>query len=218
MAKLPQLNGAPPNSDLINAIFCLFADNINCINSWGFYLLSNKFDGEPELRNKIGVIWLISLLDSLEGEKRALDNYEMEATRRGLPHLIQICNQARRFFRTIEEVLSLYSREEQIFLYDIRSQLVHSWLARRHVEEFQIKYFDGREVIYEKIRQDLFNRIVQPFYLAGPLDKTLYILIQKFLSRRLKYWDTIEEIKRSLPLLQEAMTKGNEFIFETLVE
>jgi len=216
MLKLPNSTGSAPDADLINAIFCLFSDNVNCINNWGFYLFSSEFDDEPELRNKIGVIWLISLLDSLEGEKRALEDYESEAIRRSLPHLVVICKQACKFFRMIEEVLSLYSREEQIFLNDIRNQSVHSWLARRHMHEFQITYFNGTELVREKITQESFNGIVQPFFMAGSLDETLCKLIKRFMSRRLKYWDAVEEIKRSLQLLQEAMVKGNKFVFATL--
>ncbi len=216
MLNLPRPTGSTPNVDLINAIYCLFSDNITCINTWGFYLFSNEFDDEPELRNKIGVIWLVSLLDSLEGEKRALEDYESEAIRRGLSHLVDICKQASRFFRIVEEVLSLYSKEEQIFLNDLRNQFVHSWLARRHVNEFQITYFNGTAMVRERITQEYFNSVVQPFYMAGTLDNTLNKLISRFMARKLKYWGAIEEIKRSLPLLQEAMVKGKVFVFASL--
>lgn len=107
MLNLPKPTGSTPNADLINAIYCLFSDNITCINTWSFYLFSSEFDKEPELRNKIGVIWVVSLLDSLEGERRALEDYETEAIRRGLPHLVDVCKQASRFFRIVEEVLLL---------------------------------------------------------------------------------------------------------------
>jgi hypothetical protein len=216
MLNLPKPTGSTPNADLINAIYCLFSDNITCINTWGFYLFSSEFDKEPELRNKIGVIWVVSLLDSLEGERRALEDYETEAILRGLPHLVDVCKQASRFFRIVEEVLSLYTKEEQIFLNDLRNQFVHSWLARRHVKEFQITYYDGTSMVRERITQEYFNSVVQPFYMARSLDKTLRTLISRFMARKLRYWGAIEEIKRSLPLLQEAMVKDQIFVFASL--
>ena len=214
--KLPNPTGSTPNSDLINAIFCLFSDNLTCTRNWSRCLFDSKFNDEPELRNKIGTIWFVSLLDSLEGEKRSLDSYKSEAVSRGLTHLIPVCEQAQQFFRIIESVLSLFSREEQIFLRDIRDQAVHSWLARRHTQEFQIQYFNGTEIVREKIRQEDFNRIVQPFYMSGPLDTTLAMLIKRFLDLKLKYWLVMEEIHSSLHLLQEAMVNGCVFNFETL--
>ncbi|MGP1666366.1 MAG: hypothetical protein ACTS5I_10765, partial [Rhodanobacter sp.] len=86
-----------PNVDLVVGLFSLFADNLGSVRNWGFYLFSSEFDDELALRNRIGVIWLTSLLDSLEGELRSLENYRQMAIDRKLPHLLEVCDQASLF-------------------------------------------------------------------------------------------------------------------------
>ena len=149
---------------LRNGLFALFSDNATCISTWGIYFFDKKFDDEPELRNKLGIIWLASLFDSLEGESRVLEKYLAAATELNQPVLVALCTKAREFMDTIRDVLCLYSREEQLFVRDLRDQWVHSWLARRHNESFDIKFYDGTRVVTERVSRDSYYAAIRPLF------------------------------------------------------
>ncbi len=207
-----------PNVDLVVGLFSLFSDNLGIVRNWGFYLFSPEFDDEVALRNRIGVVWLTSLLDSLEGELRSLETYRQMANDRGLPYLLEVCDQASLFMECVKEMSRRYSREEQIFLADMRDQLVHSWLARRHATQFQIKYFDGQSIVKERVTPTEHANIIRPFYYAGILDETLYTLVERFRDLRLRYWHVIDELARTpeLDRAQDEMLGGKSFRIDAL--
>src|SRR3989442_3849848 len=97
--KLP----APPHIHLLNSIFMLLADHVTCARAWAFYLFSPEFDDEPELRNRLGCIWLYSLLDSLEAEESVLPGYELQCRQQGLSHLLRMCERVRAFLVPVKE-------------------------------------------------------------------------------------------------------------------
>jgi hypothetical protein len=209
--------GAIEHIQLINGIFTLLSDNVNCIGNWGFYLFDPAFEAERELRNKVGAIWLTSMLDSLEAEVRSAETYQKQADEHGLHHLSNVLEQVRTFFRYIREILALYSREEQLFIRDFRDQIVHSWLARRHVDAFRVKYFSAGEFRQERISSEDFNALLRPFYASGPLDRTLATLLGRGLDQGLPYWKAVHELRAKLPMLQDAMILGRMFVLSSLV-
>jgi len=207
-----------PNIDLVVGLYSLFSDNLILVKNWGLYLFSPEFKSEPELRNKIGAIWITSLLDSLEGELRSLDWHRQEANNRCLPHLLQVCDQVALFMDCIKEILGLYSREEQHYLNDMRDQLVHSWLARRHTPEFYIKYFDGSSIVKERIVQAEHAKIIRAILGVNGPDRALFELLLRARDFRLRYWHVIDELLRvpKLDRLQDEMLSGRSFQIDAL--
>lgn len=191
---------------LQNGLLTLFSDNIQCFSTWAVYLIDPKFDDEPELRNKIGVIWLSSLLDSIEGEARELDRYHLAAQALQQPILQNLCKSAAEFLTTVKELLGLYSREEQYFLRDLRDQWVHSWLARRHQTSFKLKYFDGVSYQVESFDRENYYALLRPLYEhPSGLDDLLSSLLQRSLKKSLRYWNAVEMLKRQMPELQRVI-------------
>ena len=90
--------------------------HVTCMNNWGFYLFNSEFDNEPELRNKIGTIWLCSLLDTLEAQHRFLPEIEKEALANGWPIFAYNARRLTGIGAVTSELLGILSREEQIFL------------------------------------------------------------------------------------------------------
>lgn len=198
---------------LVNGIFSLLADNITCVSNWGFYLLDSRFDAERELRNKIGIICLASLLDAIEGANRMLATYIERATELGLPHLSIFCSQAETFIGLIEGVASQYTREEQAFISSVRDQLVHSWLAKRHRDRISFKYFDGEKLIVEELPATDYHALIRPFYEAPEgFEASLTHLVDRFLHNPKDYWSAVSTVKAALPELQRAMLEGREFL------
>jgi hypothetical protein len=207
---------SPTDADriqLINGIFCLFSDNITCVSTWGFYLFDAAFDAERELRNKIGLICVASLLDAIEGADRMLASYVERATELGLSHLAIFCAQADVFIGLIEGVASLYTREEQAFISSVRDQFVHSWLAKRHRDRISIKYFDGKKLTTEELPAAAYHALVRPFYESPEgFEASLTRLVDRFLREPKDYWSAVATVKAALPELQRAMLEGREFI------
>jgi len=194
---------------LLNGLFALFSDNATCISTWGIYFVDEKFDDEPELRNKLGIIWLASLFDSLEGELRVLEKYRAAATELNQPVLVELCTKAREFMNTVREVLGLYSREEQLFVRDLRDQWVHSWLARRHNESFDIKFYDGTRVVRENVTRDSYYAAIRPFF-DNPdgIDSVITSLLERATKGQLRYWNAIDLLIKQMPLLHQVIMEG----------
>lgn len=209
-----------PNRDLYNGLFAIFSDNLNCIKGWGFYMFSPEFDNEQELRTRVGVIWLCSLLDSVEGERRSLASYRKKATERGLNSLLPFCDQAERFVKTVEEILSRYSRDEQLFISDFRDQVVHSWLGRRHMDRFRVRHFDGKTIVREELELMAHADIVRPFYEKGIYDLDLPGLLSRFRDLNLRYWHVVIQMNAPgvLQQLQDALMNGKEFRIKALYD
>jgi hypothetical protein len=145
-----------------NHLFAFYSDMMGCFKNWALYLFEPDFDSEPELRNKANAIWISSLIDTLEGEKRILDDLEKHAHHYENQAHIACCEFIRRICRAVEEILALYSKEEQLFLDDFRDQLVHSWRWK-----FWIRYFERRAVAQDKVTFTDYHAIVRPFYERG---------------------------------------------------
>ncbi len=201
-------NSNPINKELLtlrNGIFALFSDNVICITTWSAYLFDSKFDDEPELRYKIGVIWLASLLDSLEGELRTLDKYKKEANSMNQPNLIALCNNASDFFSTVREVLSLYNREEQLYILDSRDQFVHSWLSKRHNEKFKVKYVSQGMIITEEVTRVKYYEDLEPFFLdTRGATYALSSFVERF-KKPLRYWSALNSIHGQMDKLHDAI-------------
>lgn len=194
---------------LRNGLFALFSDNVICAKTWGIYFIDEKFDDEFALRNKLGILWLASLFDSLEGEMRVLGEYEQAATDLNQSVLIALCNKAREFLEGVKEVIGLYSREEQLFIRDLRDQWVHSWLARRHRELFDVKFYNGTSLVTERVTRDSYYSAIRPFFEAQDgIDAVLKTLVERATKGKLRYWNAIELLNRQMPLLHQVIMEG----------
>ena len=166
-------------------------------NNWGFYLFSDELDSEPQLRNKITVIMISGLLDTVEAENRVLDTYKAQAEENGYSNMVLWCEKAREWCEAAQGVLNLFSMEEQLFIQDFRNKLVHGWLNKTHQEEFNVKYFNGVEIVSEKINRDAYNDIIKVPMLGvrdGNIifqkssEDTLAEFATKFINLELDYW------------------------------
>lgn len=151
-----------------NHLLGFYADLRTCFNNWGFYLFDPSFDGEPELRNKINAVWVCSLFDVIDGRKRILTDLERHATYYGNKFHLDCCKFVKEVCEAVEDVLSLYTKDEQIFLNDFRDQLVHSWRWRVHEDVIsKVAWFESGEIKREKMSHADYHAIVRPFYEQG---------------------------------------------------
>lgn len=199
MASLSQLT----DKDLANSIITLVTDATTMPGNWGFYLFSTDLH-EPELKNRIGTIWIIGLLDSLEAEERILLAHKEEARKRRFKNMVAWCERAEELYLFTKDVLSLYTKEEQLFLEDYRNQLVHTRRNKIHNEKFNVRYFDGAKFITEPITKAEYNDSIRPFYMSG-LDLNLSELIGRFVNAELMYWSALNTLRNDA-YVAEALT------------
>lgn len=206
------------DTDIVTGLYSLLSDNLNICRSWGFHFFSPEFDNEPELRNRIGAIWITSLLDSLEGEIRLLASIRERAAERDLPHVLDACDEIELFLECIKEVLEKFSPREQVVLSDMRDQLVHSWLGRRHTPYLSIRYFDGESFVREKLLQEEHSQIIREQQI-GTVDEALLPLIERFRDPLLRYWHVVKELIElgtGLDQVQDLLLAGQSFRIESL--
>lgn len=195
---------------LANRLFEVVMANLSLMQTWGFYLTNAEFDNEPELRNKIGTIWICSLLDTLEAESRFLPEVASEAKQKGYEALVHNAAQLQRFCALIGEVLNLFSREEQLFLQDLRNQWVHSYLANRHRPSVMVKYARKGTITSEKLTDDDYHSTIRPLYQANAsLDETLQPMIARALNKNLRYWTALAVMQRDKDVLYQVLLAGH---------
>jgi len=203
---------APPNIDLINSIYMLLADNVNCARNWGFFLFSKEFDNESELRGKLANIWLHALVDSLEAEQKNLLEYEGRCHDLGLVNLVSGCAEVRKFLSTVREVVSHYSRTEQLFLLDNYRQLTSGFTDRSAVM-IPVRYFDGQRVVSEWLERVTYHDLIRPLYEKGKLDGTIKELTDRARNQALRYWRMVTALTESeLDSIYGAMLEGRSFL------
>jgi len=200
-----------PFLNLANRLYEVIVSNINCLNNWGIYLFNPDFDNEPELRNKIGTIWLCSQLDTYEAHHRHIPEVVQEAKKNNWPSLIHNAKQIRHFCYAAGEVLNKFSREEQIFLVDFRNQLVHSYLRGRHSQAIKVKYYSNGQLMTESLSWKEYSDITKQFYEKAPLDEVLAQIIKKALDPNLHYWQLVNYFDKNKETLYKLMREGKTF-------
>ncbi len=197
--------------NLANRLYEVLVGNLSTFRCWGFYLFDAEFDDEPELRNKIGVIWICSLRDSIEAQHRFLPQIAKEAQEQGFDSLVENSKQLQNFCVLIAELLGEFSREEQIFLDDLRNQWVHSYFSKRHREEFPVKFCADGELVHEQITRDEYDAVIRSFYANGEsLDEILAPMISRAIdTKRHRYWYAIEAWQKDSEAIYAAFRNGD---------
>lgn len=106
--------------NLANKVLSLVLTGYNLAENWGFYMLDKEFADEPELRTKIGAIWLGALFDCLEADARGeISRIKAEAEAGGYQNMVVFCQRASEFNQVVADVLGMYSKQEQLAIQDL---------------------------------------------------------------------------------------------------
>lgn len=200
-----------PFLSLANRLYEVVLANVTAVEVWGFYLTSPEFDKEAGLRNRVGVIWICSLLDTLEAETRFLPEAAREAEAKGFASLAHNAHQLRNFCVIVGEVLDKYTREEQIFLADLRNQWVHTYFANRHRDAISVKYAAKGKVIMERLTGQEYFVAMSALYdqaKASGLDNVLTPLVARALDQTLRYWSVMAILQRDREKMYKLLREG----------
>lgn len=183
----------------------LVEDGRTMANNWGFYLFNRDLDAEPQLRHKISVVMISGLLDTVDAKDRAIDAHRRDAKKKGFDRIVAWCDRAKEWCVAAQDVLSLFSKEEQFFIQDMRNKLVHGWLTNTHREKVRVKHFNGETIVSEAIeREEFIDLMMVPMlgvrdgniiYQKG-LDEVLEGFTRRFLNREMDYWRIVDGLNR----------------------
>lgn len=198
--------------NLANRLYEVVIGSLNAIQTWGAYLFDDDFNQrEPELRNRVGTIWLCSMLDTLEADSSYIPQVIKESEASGFDSLVHNGKQLQNLCKLTSELLEIFTREEQIFLLDLRNQWVHGYLTNRHRDKISVKFSQNGKIVKEKIPNREYAEIIGIFYDKGTLDHTLQPMINKALSKHHRYWKSIGVLQNFNSEIYRILREGERF-------
>jgi len=190
------------NLALSNRICTTLSGAATLAENWGFYLFNFAFDFETELRNRISSIWISSLLDNLDSGKQSIEECLVVVKKRNFFRAEEFLNLAEELNQAIGELLQNFNREEQYFIQDFRNQLVHGHLRGMTENIKKWKYFNGQEIISEKLTPRQFGDLTRQFYVLG-VDAGFSPIRQRFINKDQRYWNMLDVVREAA---RQAMT------------
>jgi len=175
-------------------VITLYTDHLTMANNWGFYLLSEEFEKEINLKNNIFTIWFSSFFDLLYEEKNIVNKYKAIAEDNGYINMATMTDRILEFCEIIKEVVSKYKRAEQVFIQDFRNSLVHSRLNRPHNENIAIKYVEKSQLKNEKLSYNEYHDIIRDLYESG-FQNNLSRLREIFTHEKSLYFPALNKLK-----------------------
>jgi hypothetical protein len=181
--------------EVANYIYGFFSNHITFFINWGCYLFNPEHSKDIELRNKIFCIYVCALMDSLEGRDKRLENLEKHSKAFKSPMFSHYCGEMNKFGRMIEEVLRLFSKNEQLLIRDFRNTLVHGLLTGPMQLSITVVYFNGEILIRDKMSmQDYHGAIETVNPENASLNKILTTLFNKLNDHHCGYWSAMEQL------------------------
>jgi len=181
--------------EVANYIYGFFNSHINFFVNWGCYLFNPEFSKDIELRNKVFCLYLCALLDSLDGRDTLLKNLENHSKEFKSQKFLHYCRGIGKFGRLIEELLRVFTKEEQILMRDFRNTLVHGWLTGTMQSVVKVIYFDGKKLRKEKIGHLDYHKIIASVHPADTtFNEVLTTLFNKLIGENCAYWPAMKHL------------------------
>ena len=108
-----------------NRIFEVVSANLLLVTTWGYAMFSREMEEHEHVRNKVSVIWISSLFDTVEAGERFIVEAERDAVYAGFNDLEFNAKQMKNFCHLAAEAIQVFNREEQVHIQDTRNQWVH---------------------------------------------------------------------------------------------
>lgn len=201
---------------VIGNVFCLINDHLNCTRNWGYYLLTDKYNNDPGLQGKLASIWMSSLLDPIQKEDKTLQKLRGQIAVSNLEFMGRYLDQVSEFYKSIRELLSEFSKEEQLFVANYRDQLVHSFLAGRHESTRKIRYCENGRFHRPNISRDEYEEIQSAFCEGHSPDELMAGIRKRFIDQKYAYWKILSELMINDKLIYQEMRNGHQMQFNSI--
>ncbi len=149
------------NEQLKSRAVDLLAQGVIPYANWAVVFANKELMGKPNLQAKAFHIWFPTMLDYLSGrdEGRAIKK-ELDYRNQPYENLFDLSDKLEKCFK---DILSMYTADEQIFIWDRRLQNVHGKLQVYVYETHSIKIYEGK-ILNRKLSASEYQRILNPLY------------------------------------------------------
>ncbi len=130
---------------------------------WSGVFSNPQLDSMPGLICKGYTVWFPTMIDYLNRPNDIDQAMNDLAGEKGADEAISLCLKLEKYYK---EILSLFSREEQLFIIDRRLQNVHGVLSMFRSKKIKTRFYDSikEKVIAEHIDRKDYRDIMNVFY------------------------------------------------------
>jgi hypothetical protein len=168
------------NSKVLARAFMHLGQGVLPLAQWGGVFSGPEFFGREDLRCKAFSVWFPTMVEFL----RHRDEYrtlQKELVRRGID-IADLSSREEKMAQSFQECLSLFERDEQLFLNDRRLQNVHGHLSLLFLEMHTIRWFDRDKKAVESanLSSEEYSAAVSKFYRS--MQASEVALLQRLLN------------------------------------
>ncbi len=133
--------------ELARRVFSICLASTTASKVWRPYLYEETTNNQPELRDKLFVVWVSALLDAAEQYVNRLNGLKLESKRLGVPVAVEYLDYFAQHMSLIPDHLSMFSQKEFIQITAARDQWVHGLWTESHKETRSIRIARNGEVV-----------------------------------------------------------------------
>lgn len=177
-----------PYLELANRVHDLFGSVSGVLNSWILYLIDHEFDRQPELRNRIFVIFISGLADAALNFDTRVNTLRVDARKLNHDRALYYINILEQYLHGCCHALSCFSKDEMIYMSELRNQWVHGLSSRRFKERQDVRYVVDRKMIKEKIDHKLFWEAFRRVQKSKNVDEVIEDIRERYYKEKLLFW------------------------------
>jgi hypothetical protein len=149
------------NEQLVSRAVELLLQGVVPYTNWACVFANPKLSEWPALQAKAFHVWFPTMHDYLSGrdDSRAIKK-ELDVRTVHYEDVFDLSEKLEKCFKT---VLSMYSVEEQVFVWDRRLQNVHGKLQVNLYETHSIRVYDTK-ILNRELSAEEYRRLLVPFY------------------------------------------------------
>lgn len=167
------------NEQLLSRGVALLLQGVVPYTNWSSVFANPKLSDWPALQAKAFHVWFPTMLDYLSGRDESRTVMKELNSRKVLYE--NVFDLSERLEQCFKNVLSMYSVEEQIFVWDRRLQNVHGKLQTDVYEKHSVRVYDAK-ILNRELSAEEYREILIPFYRDLPRHSKEFI--GRFLGSR----------------------------------
>ena len=181
-------------------VFTLLSDSVSVTNIWRYQIFKeNKYvnlgvpEGNVDSDVLGSIIWFCSMYDSLQARDRILNELIETAEENNLDNQVKWCREAEKLFSLISNLLSTFTKEEQVYMQRVRDVVVHGWLHAPHNDVQTIKYLVEDVFTVEKTGKEIIAEMTIPLFSKG-WAISVRELMPRFLEKQSDLWKKLDHL------------------------
>lgn len=213
---LPTSNNASyrptPEGDLANRVNSLLHNLLSAPKTWLVYLVDHRFDEEPELRNKIFVLFTYALIETNENIGSRLHDLTVDAHRMKSLSSLHYLDKIRFMLEAAADLGGIFSRDEMIAIGELRQQWLHGRVDAHFRENRVVRFLENGVVTRKKVHHAEYWQVFERVTGGRGLDFALEPLRLRFTNAKSLYWLVYVLLDQHLEKISAQMHEHSSFV------